>query len=362
MRRSAALPRKQALLRAGTASLTALLLAGCLVLPDPATRGGEGVFGLYVALLIMAGLVFVGVEGMIIYSVIRYRRRDATLPAQMHGNTLVEIIWTAIPTVIILIVLGLSFVTLANVEAQAEPGLEVEVSGGQWFWEFRYLDGDDVSDNDYVSTGTIGDPPLLAVPVDEPVRLILRSRDVIHAFFVPRFLIKRDVVPVSENGRPNELEFTVNEVGAFTGQCAEFCGDLHADMTFVVQSMGREEFDQWLADAKAGRTPAPSPTVAPSLPPDATEVTLVAEAITFEPREMTVTAGQPFVVILDNQDVVEHDFAIYNPDGTVFFQGERVAAGETITYNVPALEAGEYVFNCPLHHTVPDMTGTVVAE
>lgn len=360
MRRSAAVPTTPALLRAGIPPLTALLLAGCLVLPDPATRGGEGVFGLYVALLVMAGLVFIGVEGMIIYSVIRYRRRDATLPAQMHGNTLVEIIWTAIPTVIILIVLVLSFVTLADVEAQAdEPGLVVEVVGRQWTWDFHYLDEN--GEVDYTVQGTTGTPTPLVVPVDEPVRLILQSPDVIHAFFVPRFLIKRDVVPVTENGRPNELEFTVTEEGTFTGQCAEFCGDLHAEMTFVVQSMSREAFDRWLADAKAGRTPAPSPTVAPSLPPDATQVTLVAEAITFEPTQITVLAGQPFVVVLENRDTVEHDFAIYNPDETVFFQGARVAAGETITYNVPALEAGEYVFNCPLH-PVPDMTGTVVAE
>ncbi len=348
------------LLRTVVPLLVAIGVSGCLVLPDPATEAAEGVYGLYVAVLIMAGLVFVGVEGMIIYSVFRYRRRDDRLPAQTHGNTLVEIIWTAIPTVIVFILFGLSIATLAQVEARAdEPGVEIEVTGGQWYWEFRYLDGDDDPDNDYVATGTIADPPVMGVPLDEPVRLSLHSPDVIHSFFVPRFLIKRDVVPIGASGDPNELEFTVKEEGTFTGQCAEFCGDLHADMTFVVQSMSREAFDQWLADAKAGATPAPTVSV----PPDATEVTLVAEQIAWDTHELTVPAGEPFTIVLQNLDAagIPHDVGIYTADEELVFRSQQVPGGETATISVPALEAGEYIFICVIH-PVPDMTGTLTVE
>ena len=173
------------------------------------------------------------------------------LPPQTHGNTLVEIIWTAIPTVIVLILFTLSIVTLARVEAAGSPdaGVDIEVDGFQWQWQFRYMDDDPAED--YTVVGSPASPAVMVVPVGEPVRLTLVSNDVIHSFYVPQFLIKRDLIPFPESETPNTLEFTVTEVGTYHGQCAEFCGNLHAQMTFSVQAMSRADYDKWLADAKA---------------------------------------------------------------------------------------------------------------
>ena len=105
----------------------------------------------------MGAVVFLGVEGFIVYSMFRYRRRDDRLPPQTHGNTLVEIIWTAIPTVIVLILFVLSVITLQKVEATSDPsagGVNIEVDGFQWQWQFRYLDDDSNPDNDYSVVGS----------------------------------------------------------------------------------------------------------------------------------------------------------------------------------------------------------------
>ena len=126
------------MLRAGLPTLLiALLASGCLLPPDPATEAGQDVFNLYLIVLALAGVVFIGVEGFIIYAVVRYKRQpgDDVLPEQHHGNNLIEIIWTAIPTVIVLVLFGFSVSTLARVEARAEnPGATIVVEGFQWNW------------------------------------------------------------------------------------------------------------------------------------------------------------------------------------------------------------------------------------
>src|SRR5918997_4604595 len=172
MQRTAARFPMRRVLRVGLPLLLLSLAAsGCLLPPDPATEAGQDVFNLYVIVLALAAVVFFGVEGFIVYAIFRYRRRpgDDTLPVQHHGNNLVEIIWTAIPTVIVLVLFGLSMVTLGRVEARAEtPGAIIRVEGFQWQWRFHY-------DNRAV-IGPEGDTaPGIAVPVGEPVRLVLET-------------------------------------------------------------------------------------------------------------------------------------------------------------------------------------------
>jgi cytochrome c oxidase subunit 2 len=232
-----------------------------MIPPEPETTQAKEVFSLYVIVLAMGFVVFVGVEGFFLYSIVRYRRRDDRLPTQVHGNNTIEVVWTVIPTVIVLVLFVLSMLTLSSIDARAvHPGVTIEVDAFQWQWTFHYLDGDANPNNDVSITGTPDSPPVMALPVGEPVRLILRSSDVIHAFYVPHFLVKRDVIPVGEGRTPNELEFTVTTAGTYAGQCAEFCGDLHSQMTFSVQAMSRADFDTWYAAAKASMPPAPSPS------------------------------------------------------------------------------------------------------
>ena len=356
---TAARSRLRTALRVMVPMAVLALAAGCgMIPPEPKTDAAKSVFTLYNIVFAMGVAVFLGVEGFIVYSVVRYRRRDDRLPPQTHGNTLIEIIWTAIPTVIVLILFVLSVVTLQTVEATSDPaagGIDIEVDGFQWQWQFRYLDDDDNPDNDVSIVGSPAAPPVMVVPVGEPVRLTLMSRDVIHSFYVPQFLIKRDLIPFPEGVTPNKLEFTVSEEGTYHGQCAEFCGDLHAQMTFSVQAMPRAEFIRWLADAKAGRTPEPSEQ------PQGEVIELNAADISFDVLDLSAAADTPWTLRLNNQDTVLHNFVILGSDNQVLYKSGDVGPGETADFAVPAIAAGEYTFYCE-YHPVPDMTGTITLQ
>jgi len=355
MRRLAASPGLRTLFRTAVPLLVMLLLGGCLFPPTPETTQAKDVFTLYVVVFIMGAVVFFGVEGAIVYSVIRYRRRDDRLPDQLHGHTLVEIVWTAIPTVIVLFLFVWATLTLTTIQAKSDPAVTIEVTGFQWQWTFHYLDGDTDPNNDYRVTGTPANPPVMGLPTGEPVRLILKSSDVIHSLFVPHFLVKRDVIPFPNGINPNELEFTVSDPGTYGGQCAEFCGDLHSKMTFTVEAMPPAAYQKWLADAKAGKTPAPKP----SLGPNATVVDLTADKIAFDKSSIEVPAGKPFVIHFTNKEAVSHNVAVYDSAGKELFKGEFITSS-TIDYSVPALPAGQYVFQCDAHPT--QMTGALTAK
>jgi cytochrome c oxidase subunit II len=360
MRVNAARAWPRTALRAGIPLLLIAVLGGCgMIPPEPKTEAAKSVFTLYNIVFAMGVLVFLGVEGFIVYSIFRYRRRDDLLPAQTHGNTIIEIIWTAIPTVIVFILFIASVTTLATVEATSESnkGIDIEVDGFQWQWQFRYMDGDDNPENDVSVIGQPPNPPVMVVPVGEPVRLTLLTRDVIHSFYVPHFLIKRDLIPVPEGDTPNHLAFTVSEAGTYAGQCAEFCGQLHARMTFVVQAMPRAEFDRWLADAKAGRTPRPS------VQPGGEVLELVADNIAYDKLELSAAADTPLTLRFDNRDDgVPHDVVIQDSNGQEKFRTDPLTGPDSGEFQVPALPAGEYTYFCSFHPGVPAMTGTLTVE
>jgi len=331
------------MLRIGLPLLLIGLLAGCMLPPEPKTEVGRDVFNLYLVVLALALIVFVAVEGFILYAVVRYRRKpgDDVLPEQLHGNNTVEIIWTVIPTVIVFILFGASMITLAEVEARSDnPGVTIEVEGFQWQWNFRY------PDEGATITGSAADPPVMAVPVGEPVRLVLSSIDVNHAFFVPQFLIKRDLINLGENGRNNELEFTITEAGTYAGQCAEFCGDFHADMTFVVDAMSRADYDAYMAAIVAGEPP---PATGGEDCGTTIAVTAV-ESIQFDTDAIEAPAGEDFCIEFTNNDTSVHDIGIVDTE----INGDDIGPGEAITYVIPAMEAGDYTFFCTIH---PTMTG-----
>ena len=340
MQPTAARSRLRTILRVGAPLFVlALAASGCLLPPDPVTEDGQDVFNLYLLVLALAAIVFIGVEGFILYAIFRYRRQpgDDVLPEQHHGNNTIEIIWTIIPTVIVLILFTVSVITLGEMEGGSEePGVTIEVDGFQWQWTFSYPEGGTV-------TGAIGNPPTLVVPVDEPVRLVLNSLDVNHAFYVPQFLIKRDLIPVGENGEPNELEFTITEEGTYAGQCAEFCGTAHADMTFVVDAVSRAAYDEYAAALASG-----------SPPPDTgggdceLTIEIKAENIQFDIDEFEVPAETAFCIAFENLEAVPHNVAIYD-GGEALFQGEILNEEGSITYEVPALPAGDYRFICDVH-------------
>jgi cytochrome c oxidase subunit 2 len=157
-----------------------------------------------------------------------------------HGRAL-EITWTAIPALVLLVFFGLTLRTMAIVNAQPEPALRVQVIGHQWWWEFRYPDLGITTANE------------LHLPTGVPIHLDLQSADVIHSFWVPRFGWKKDTIP----NKLNTLSVQVDEAGTYAGACAEYCGNQHAWMRIVVVAQPQAEMDAWV---KAQQTPAPAPT------------------------------------------------------------------------------------------------------
>lgn len=340
---------RRVLIRLLVLGLPTLLLGGCLLPPEPMTTQAEEIRTLYLVIFALGAAVFVAVEAFLIYAAFRYRRRDDRLPAQHHGNIKVEFVWTVIPTVIILILFVTSMFTLGNISARSDNPVVIEVHGFQWQWTFRY-------ENGYAVTGSPGNPPVMVVPVGEPVRVILVSTDVIHSFYVPAFLVKKDVIPFGQGQQPNELEFTVTAQGTYRGQCAEFCGLLHGDMTFTVEAMAPAAFDQWLADAGAGMTPAPSVSI-----PDVTIVELRADQIAFNVQELEVPAGEPFIIRFTNVESIIHNVSVYDGTESLFVGNPVTGPDATIDYLVDPLDPGEYTFICD-YHPVAQMTGTLIVR
>jgi cytochrome c oxidase subunit 2 len=232
---------------AGT--VAACLLAGCgsdgegprFGMPRPVTEEGEAILGLwqgfFVAALVVAGVVV----GLILYVLLRYRERgdDDAVPNQNDFNLPLEIAYTVTP---VLVVAGLFAFSVA-VERDAtdltrDPAVVVEVVGFQWQWRFTYLE-EGIS---LIGTPEDG-PPELVLPAGEVVRLRLRSDDVNHAFWVPNFLEKRDVIP----GVHNEVDLTPTRTGTYVGRCAEFCGLDHWRMGFTVRIVAPEDYAAWVA-------------------------------------------------------------------------------------------------------------------
>jgi cytochrome c oxidase subunit 2 len=339
--------------------------------PAAVTEQGQAIRQLYDLVFIIAAVIFFVVEGLILWTVLRYRRRpgDDALPAQTHGNMLAEALWTIIPTVIVAFLFVVSWQTLNTVEAvSAQPDVRIRAFAAQFQWQFDYYDEND--EIVYTQLLPTGDEGGMAVPAGRTVRLLLESPDVIHAFYVPQFLFKRDVNP----GRPAEFEFKVNEADAgqtFRGQCAELCGAGHRLMTFDVHAMTGADFDAWLTERieQANATPPPAPSAEPGQSgepspgggPGDTVLQIAALNIAFDTDQLTVPADEGFRIEFDNQEAQPHNVAIHegSPTGPEVFRGEIITGPRQITYDVPALAAGAYGFVCTVH---PNMTGTLTAE
>ena len=345
-------PRAAALL--GPVGL-AFVLGGCM--PTPVTTQAREIEQLYNIVFIIAAAIFIFVEGLIVYAVVRYRRRphDSSLPVQTHGNNLLEVIWTLIPTAIVLVLFVLSWQTLNNIEKVSnQTDIRVRAVAQRFQWSFEYLspDGQQVLFTQLA--------PEMVVPVGTTIHLGLRSPDVIHAFYVPRFLFKRDVVP----GVENAFEFLIEESDAgqsFSGQCAELCGEFHGAMRFTVRAVTLAEYETWLQQQINRPSPPPGPPASGGPPPPGgPPVQVTALNLAFDPTTLTAPAGQPWTLEFHNNDPgIPHNVEIKDSTGAVAFQGEIFPGVATRTYAIPALAAGAYTFICTVH---PNMTGTLTVQ
>ena len=199
---------------------------------SPQARRLADTFWLTVGLAIV---VLVAVEFLIIYTSLRFRRPPGLIqgePAQIHGNTRLEIMWSVLPAVILISLFIVSVRTMAQVSAVPNDALRIQVTGRQFAWDFAYQDSDVRVTND------------LRVPVGQPVVLDITAQDVIHSFWVPDLHGKIDANP----GLVNRLSFTAERAGVYRGVCAELCGAGHAMMLFQVTAMEPAEFQTWLSE------------------------------------------------------------------------------------------------------------------
>jgi cytochrome c oxidase subunit 2 len=182
-------------------------------------------------------VVFVAVEGALLYACWRFRDRpSAPMPEQTHGNTPLEIGWT-VAFAVVLLIIGIPTVRIIfkTQEAPAATTLRVDVGGRQWWWEFKYPDFKIVTANE------------AHLPVGQTVAFHLHAPDVIHSFWVPQLGGKRDVVPA----RVNRIVLTPQVPGEYIGQCAEYCGESHANMRFRVIVHTKEDWEKWVASQQA---------------------------------------------------------------------------------------------------------------
>ena len=222
---------------------TAGLLPACARLPnfgapDPVSKQGERILELWQASVVLGIAVAALVWGLIAYSVIRYRRRNDDVPSQHPHNIPLEIVYTVTPLLIVAVLFAVTVSTQRAVTATpGDPDVVIDVVGFQWQWQFHY------PDTGITVTGTPDEDPVMVVPVGRTVRLRLVSNDVVHSFWVPRFLSKRDLIP----GLRNEVDVDVKDEGQWVGRCAEFCGLDHYRMRYAVRAVPPDEFDEWVA-------------------------------------------------------------------------------------------------------------------
>lgn len=263
-----------------------LLLAACGMTEAPQTTfvpqgsGADEVLKLFKPVFWVAVGVFVIVEGLLIFSVIRYRRKPQDgIPLQIHGNTPIEIAWTVLPAIIVVGIATLTFRTQA-ILAQPEPNpLRIEVIGHQWWWEFRYPELGVVTANE------------VHLPANRGIEFSLESEDVIHSFWIPRLSGKTDVIP----GHTNFLAFrTYDPISVpVRGQCAEFCGGTHAMMGLWAIVQSPEDFDAWVAEQQQAAVVPAGVEQAPPPPGAAVGATVEAAA---EATPSTANPGPTSVV------------------------------------------------------------------
>jgi cytochrome c oxidase subunit 2 len=194
---------------------------------------------------VAALVVGVVVWGLIFWAVIVYRRRDDALPKQTKYNLPIEIVYTVLPFLIVAVLFYYTAVVQNNVtRLTANPDTTITVVAFKWNWEFDYNERRDPQTNEFLYTiGTSTEIPVLVIPEGKRVRFIERSTDVVHSFWVPEFLFKRDVFP---GAQVNQFEITATQRGAYVGHCAELCGTYHSQMNFEVRVVGNDDYQSYL--------------------------------------------------------------------------------------------------------------------
>ncbi|MCB1665352.1 MAG: cytochrome c oxidase subunit II [Pseudomonadales bacterium] len=253
---------------------TNLQAAWDLNMPQGVTQISRDTYDLHMQILWWCVAIGVVVFSVMIWSIVNHRKSKGAVPATFHESTKVEIVWTIIPFIILILMAVPATRVLTHAYDASESDLDIQITGYQWRWEYRYLrqnaDEDEVSFFSNLSTSRdeinntmpkqenylldVDNP--LVIPINKKVRFLVTSNDVIHAWWVPDFAVKKDAIP----GFINETWTIVEEPGVYRGQCAELCGIDHGFMPIVVHALPQDEYDAWYAgrqeQARAARAQA----------------------------------------------------------------------------------------------------------
>jgi cytochrome c oxidase subunit 2 len=242
------------------ACATALLTSGCsgreayetafgIGWPQPKTEQAQTMYEVWLGSVAAAAAVGLGMYILMAWTIIRDRKKSEELPPQVRYNLPIEVLYTVVPFVIIAVLFFYTAVGENKVnKLTRNPDVTIGVVGFQWNWQFNYRDAK------VQVTGEPVRPATLVLPVNKRIRFIETSPDVIHSFWVPDFLFKRDVIP----GRLNGFEITPTQVGTYTGRCAELCGEKHDRMNFTVRVVEQAEYDAYIAALQADPNAAPN--------------------------------------------------------------------------------------------------------
>jgi cytochrome c oxidase subunit 2 len=248
--------------RAGQVALglaLTLIVAGCASNAPQDSLKPQGKYArqidhLFKPVFLVAVVVFFFVEGLVLFAVLRFRRRaddlddPADFPDQIHGNTRMEIGWTILPALVLGIVAVFTIPVIFDLNSHPKDSMNVTVVGQKYWWGYSYPAQSDVGISKKITTANE-----LHIPAGKPIYLTLESKDVIHSFWAPRLNGKRDVVP----GRKHTWLLEADKAGVYSGQCAEFCGTSHANMRLKVVAHDQASWDKWVTTMEA---PVTKPT------------------------------------------------------------------------------------------------------
>jgi len=326
---------------AGAGAAAALFLSACA--RQGATVQGEEIHRLYGIIQGLAAFVFVLVEALLIWSIIRFRKRDEAPPPQVFGSNRALVGFFAFGAVIVAVLFPFGEQTLSHVQRQEPPLVNLRVEAFQWEWTAYYL-----NEGIFTTGRTLKQPMVMELPVDEPAHIMLVSRDVMHEFFVPDFLFMRNAIP----GHPNTFTFTPNKIGTYQAQCAEYCGLWHSRMTFVVKVVSPTDYAAWVKDKTLH-------AIGGNCSPNGASVHLTAKNTTWNTNCIAIPAGQPLSLTVTNlDDGVDHNFGIWpSIQDAIAKKGEYFETGRfpgvaTRSFDVTAttkLKPGRYYFQCDVH-------------
>lgn len=198
-------------------------------IPEAASNLASKVDGLLLVITFISIFFFVLISAVLIYFAVKYRRRsDDEETPYITGNQTLEIIWTVIPSILLILLFVYGFVVYKDMRTPPKDAVDITVTGKQWLWTFEYYNGKKTLNELYVR-------------LNRPVRMVMRADDVIHSFFVPAFRVKQDLMP----GRYTQLWFTPTKIGTFDIFCAEYCGTGHSKMLGKVIVLSPEAYDIW---------------------------------------------------------------------------------------------------------------------